>query len=917
MKSNNTSLRAALTALLTSVFLSVFAAHAAAATSLTLPPIFANEMILQRDQPVNVWGKSFAGDTITVSFGGASVQTTVEVEDWSVQLPAMPANANGQTLTVAGSVSTKTYTDVLVGEVWLAGGQSNMAWHIRQEIDDKTFDMIQNYNFGGKIRFYEQRLANDVVTPVWTKAAPMTSQSGSVTWSVVGLHFAKYLYERYGVPVAIVQTATGGVPIQSYTSAEAMDASGLPPGPRAETEETHTNGFNYDRFVRDLIPFSAKGAMWVHGEANNSQHAIYDQLLQTLIADWRANSGQDLTFLIAQLPSYTEFTDRLDYGKFLKGVPNNVNWRYMREAVSRAVKNTPNTAEVVTVDTFFEWHNIHPTDKKPIGDRLGLAARAVAYGEEILYKSPSYKSHTVSGNKVTVEFHDAPNGLKVDGYFTQSVVNGFMLAGSDLKFRNATATIVNGNQIEIVSSAVANPVYIRYNFVQAPQSNLCSVEGLPVNPFRTDTYPGEEQPPDGDNQAFLPDPTPPVPAGQTQIAVVVSEDAYVRSSIGFRDTNYNVKADLFIASGYFNYLKFVVNSLPAGAVVQSVTLRMYDNQSSAQANGSNSFDVFRVLGEWSEFTLTYNNRPTTDTSGLYLRHQQKGNYKNGRPTDFALDPALFASGNVEHSMVLVNTGASWNKATTFFDSKDSSDNDVQNAAGRLIAPTLFINYTLPSAVPLPPTDLTATANSATQITLTWTDASSDETGFRIQRSLSPDTGFEEIGTTAANTGTFTDTTAVAGTLYHYRVSAYSSGGESSPATASATALTALQNWRLFYFGTTENAGTAADDYDFDTDGIANLTEYALGTDPLTDTPPDKVPTSSIEADGDNDYLILSVPRTATQPGVTYQVQVGGDLGAWSEDVTVLVDTHTLLKVRDNVPVSDATKRFIRLRILAL
>jgi hypothetical protein len=341
---------------------------------------------------------------------------------------------------------------------------------------------------------------------------------------------------------------------------------------------------------------------------------------------------------------------------------------------------------------------------------------------------------------------------------------------------------------------------------------------------------------------------------------------------------------------------------------------MYDNQSSAQANGSNSFDVFRVLGEWSESTLTFNNRPTTDTSGLYLRHQQKGNYKNGRPTDFALDPALFASGNVEHSMVLVNTGTSWRNATTNFDSKDSSDNGVQNAAGRLIAPTLFINYTLPSAVPLPPTDLTATANSATQITLTWTDASSDETGFRIQRSLSPDTGFVEIGTTAANTGTFTDTTAVAGTLYHYRVSAYSSGGESSPATASATALTTLQNWRLSYFGTTENSGTAANDYDFDTDGLANLIEYALGTDPLTATPPDKLPTSSIEAEGDSDYLILSVPRTAIQPGVTYQAEVGSDFAAWTEDVTVLVDTPTLLKVRDNVPVSDATKRFIRLRI---
>jgi hypothetical protein len=740
---------------------------------------------------------------------------------------------------------------------------------------------------------------------VWQKASPLSAYTNDYKWSVVGLHFAKYLYERYGVPVAIVQAATGNAAIQSFMTEEVLSASGLPPHPNSGTVDVSTTGFCYDRFVRDLIPFSAKGAMWVQGEANISQHAIYDQLLQTLIADWRAKFGQDLTFLIAQLPSYSTFWDRLDY----KG---DTNWRYMREAVSRAVKNTPNTAEVVTIDAMFEWHNIHPTDKKPIGDRLGLAARAVAYGEEILYKSPSYKSHTVSGNVVTVEFHDAPNGLKVDGYFTKSVVNGFMLAGSDLRFRNANASIVNGNQIQVSSPNVANPVHIRYNFIQAPQSNLCSTEGLPVNPFRTDTFAGPQQPANGETQAFLPDPTPPVPAGQTQIAVVVSEDAHVRS--GNPTQNFGTM-DLIITRNYFNYLKFVVNSLPAGAVVQSVTLRMYDNQNQVETNGSNSFDVFRVVGEWSESTITFNNRPSTDTSGLYLRHQQKGNYKNGRPTDFALDPAMFASGNVEHSMVLVDTGASWRNDITKFDSKNSSDINVQNAAGRSIAPTLFINYTLPT-LPLPPSDLSATANSATQITLTWTDASLDETGFRIQRSLFPDTGFVEIGTTAANTGTFTDNTAVAGTLYYYRVSAYSLGGESSPATASATALSALQNWRLSYFGTTENSGTAADDYDMDTDGLPNLIEYALGTNPLTASPPDKVPTSSIEADGGSDYLILSVPRTAIQPGVTYQVQVGGDLAAWSEDVTVLVDTPSLLKVRDNLPVSDATKRFIRLRIIA-
>jgi hypothetical protein len=127
-------------------------------------------------------------------------------------------------------------------------------------------------------------------------------------------------------------------------------------------------------------------------------------------------------------------------------------------------------------------------------------------------------------------------------------------------------------------------------------------------------------------------------------------------------------------------------------------------------------------------------------------------------------------------------------------------------------------------------------------------------------------------------------------------------------------LTTLQLWRQTYFGTTENSGTAADDYDFDFDGLENLVEYALGTDPVTPTPPDRAPASSIEADGGVQYLTLTVPRTAIQPEVTYRVQVGGDLAGWSENVTVLVNTPTLLKVRDNVPVSSATRRFMRLQI---
>ena len=249
-------------------------------------------------------------------------------------------------------------------------------------------------------------------------------------------------------------------------------------------------------------------------------------------------------------------------------------------------------------------------------------------------------------------------------------------------------------------------------------------------------------------------------------------------------------------------------------------------------------------------------------------------------------------------------------------------NKNQLSAGdtNLVISYYGVTTTLPVVVsgapPSPPTNLVATPNSSTRITLTWTDASSDETGFRVLRSLSPDAGFGEVGTTAANTGTFADNTAAAGTLYYYRVSAYSSGGDSSPAAASATTLTALQSWRQLSFGTAENSGTASNTYDFDRDGLLNLVEYALGSNPLIPEPAAS-PVGSLETHDGEQYQTLSVTRTAIQPGVTYQVQVGGDLAAWSENVTVLVNTPTLLKVRDNVPVSGAPRRFIRLRVTEL
>lgn len=233
--------------------------------------------------------------------------------------------------------------------------------------------------------------------------------------------------------------------------------------------------------------------------------------------------------------------------------------------------------------------------------------------------------------------------------------------------------------------------------------------------------------------------------------------------------------------------------------------------------------------------------------------------------------------------------------------------------------TVAENYALAfdfSAVPppAPPTNLVVTPVSSSVLNLTWTDASTDETGFRILRSLSPSSGFAEIGNVGADVAAFSDATASAGTTYFYQVSSYSLAGDSALVTGSATTFTILQSWRNDYFQTLASVGDAADANDFDADGLANLVEYALGTDPSVPTATTSVPAGSIEADGAA-YLTLTITRSELRPGITYVVEVGSDLTGWTGDVTVLENTATRLKVRDNTSLtSSVPSRFIRLRV---
>ncbi len=328
---------------------------------------------------------------------------------------------------------------------------------------------------------------------------------------------------------------------------------------------------------------------------------------------------------------------------------------------------------------------------------------------------------------------------------------------------------------------------------------------------------------------------------------------------------------------------------------------------------------FRISGAYKDRTHDYFFDLPASTSGAYnatctlVWHRLDGESSINNPDFFlynASTNALVASStstvdNVEH-LSIANLPAGRYALQVY-----------KPASGRI---TTSETYALafafePVPVPATPTGLTATVVSSSQINLTWTDNSTDETGFRISRSLSSDSGFSEIGTVSANATSYSDTNLNPGTPYFYRVTASSLAGESNAATATATTYTELESWRNDYFQTPENAGDAADQNDFDTDGLANLVEYGIGSDPTVHTDPTLVPTGSLEADGVSSFLTLTIPRTEKKTDITYIAEVSGDLSEWSPEVTVLADTATQLKVRDNIPTSDTNpRRFIRMRI---
>lgn len=439
--------------------------------------LFSDHMVLQKGVEVPVWGTADEGEQVTITFNGQSVSTTTVNGKWMLKLAPMPYVLKGLPMIISGKNSL-TIDDILVGEVWLCSGQSNMERQLgprkpqplitdweKERAEAIDYPLIREY----KVPLNYSKEPIDDAKSAWEVCSPKTVPE----FSAVGYFMAKNLYKKLKVPIGIVHSAYGGTPAEDWTSKKALEAnpklaffvrnydsirnSAWHPGAQVK------NGL-YNGMIAPLLPMALKGVAWYQGENNQDRAKEYQIVLPNMIQNWRTDFNQgDFPFLIVQVAPYKDLIPEIRESQLL---------------VSQQVKNT---ALIVTTDCG-DPTNIHPAHKQPVGERLALAARKLAYGENITYSGPTYRSYKIKGNKIILSFDYVNKGFLAK---KSEDLKGFTIAGKDKFFFVAKAEI-KGNKIIISNDAIKKPVAARYGWANAPEVNLYNAEGLPASPFRTD-----------------------------------------------------------------------------------------------------------------------------------------------------------------------------------------------------------------------------------------------------------------------------------------------------------------------------------------------------------------------------------------------------------------------------------------------
>ncbi len=474
-----------------------------------LPNIFSDHMVLQQKQKNKVWGLAEPSEAVTVTIGEQKHQVTADAQGaWSVTLDPMEVGEQKPlTLTVKGKNEVK-FDDVLVGEVWICSGQSNMQWSVGASNDADLerlaakFPKIRMINFP-QVGVQEPKWSHD--DRKWMVCTPDTVPQ----WSAVGYFFGRQLYETLNVPIGLINNAWGGSACEAWINRKTlasderfkgmMDRYGVSEarfeelskkGDGATEDEkkqlmqlkglmngNHRPANIYNGVLKSHLGYGIKGAIWYQGESNAGRAYQYRELFPLMIKNWRDEWAQgDFPFYWVQLADF----------QAEKPEPGDSDWAELREAQTMTMAKLPNTGEAVIID-IGEGKDIHPKNKVDVGRRLARWALAKDYGVQIPYHSPQYKSMEKQENKIVLTFDYLDGKWRP---FDVATPRGFAIAGEDKKFVWADAKILPDGKVEVWSDKVTAPVAVRYGWANNPVVNMFNGAGLPLTPFRTDDWPG-------------------------------------------------------------------------------------------------------------------------------------------------------------------------------------------------------------------------------------------------------------------------------------------------------------------------------------------------------------------------------------------------------------------------------------------
>lgn len=481
-----------------------------AETGLRLAALFTDHMVLQRDQPVSIWGDAIPGAAVALTFADQEKKVIADADgQWLVKFDALKASAIGRELTVKSNNSEIKLTNVLVGDVWLCSGQSNM--HFQMKSVENATQEVAAMNFPS-VRFFtvKQQFDQEPMKDLAGEWKPI-SPSTAADCSAVACFFGTALQREHGIPIGLIVSSVGGTRIESWMRRETLTATGesqalIDKWKKITSTEFEKIGSAYSAFqeqrdrihpqavreakangqpvpappvapkirchdcpsalhngmIAPLMPIAIRGVIWYQGESNAGQPASYQKLLPALIHDWRGVWGKELPFLFVQI------------------APHRSIHPAFREAQDLIWQKTPRTAMIVTTDVG-NADNIHPTRKRPVGERLAIAARTLSYGEKIVSSGPVFQTMAIRENRAIISFSHVGGGLIVKG----GALKGFTISGKDEKFFPAEA-VIEGDTVVVRSAQVVEPVAVRYNWAFLPDGNLFNREDLPASPFRTD-----------------------------------------------------------------------------------------------------------------------------------------------------------------------------------------------------------------------------------------------------------------------------------------------------------------------------------------------------------------------------------------------------------------------------------------------